>query len=135
MLDELKDKRIFIIEDNLGNRAIMQLLLEQRGAIVSFERWGIDMIARLAKFKPVDLILLDLMFPSGVTGYDICDTIRSHNEYINIPIVAVSASEPAVSIPKVKAKGFQGFITKPISFDEFPKQIGQLLAGYEVWET
>jgi len=135
MKNLLQGKRIFIIEDNLGNRAIMQLLLEQHGVRVDFERWGIDTLDRLHKFQPVDLILLDLMFPGEVTGYDIFDQIRSFSEYEHTPIIAVSASEPAVSIPKTREKGFNGFIPKPINFDNFPKQIASILDGDNIWEN
>lgn len=129
----LHDKRIFIIEDNLANRAIMQLLLEQHGAEIWFERWGIDVISRLTHFMPVDLILLDLMFPGGVTGYDVFDQIRANSAFSHIPIVAVSAGEPAIAIPKTKAKGFSGFIAKPVSFEKFPRQIAQVLENEQVW--
>ena len=95
----------------------MQILLEQHGAKTSFERWGKDTVKRLKAFAPVDIILLDLMFPNNVTGYDIFDRIRMHAEFQHIPIVAVSASDPSVAIPKTKAKGFSGFITKPIEMD------------------
>jgi len=130
----LDGKRIFLIEDNLGNRAIMQTILEQAGAKVDFERWGIDTISRLRAFGACDIILLDLMFPRGVTGYDIFDRIREYAEFAVIPIVAVSASESAVAIPKVKAKGFAGFISKPIDYDRFPNQIVAVLNQEAVWD-
>jgi CheY-like chemotaxis protein len=73
----------------------MQLLLEQNGAKMSFERWGKDTMERLRAFAPIDLILLDLMFLHGITGYDIFDRIRAQLEFQHIPIVAVSASDPS----------------------------------------
>lgn len=134
MVAKLQNKRIFLIEDNLENRAIMQILLEQNGATTSFERWGTNTVKRLRAFVPVDIILLDLMFPRGVTGYDIFDSIREHSEFDNIPIVAVSASDPSTAIPKTKAKGFDGFITKPIDYDRFPDQINAILNKESVWD-
>ena len=132
---DLKGKRIFLIEDNVGNRAIMQTMLEQFDTKIGFERWGIDTIKKLDEFAPVDIILLDLMFPRGVTGYDIFDEIRSHIKYDDVPIVAVSASEPAIAIPKTRAKGFAGFISKPIDFDLFPSQILAILKREPVWDA
>ncbi|MDQ7037048.1 MAG: response regulator [Anaerolineae bacterium] len=132
---DLKGKRIFLIEDNVGNRAIMQTMLEQFGTKIGFERWGTDTIKKLDQFSPVDIILLDLMFPRGVTGYDIFDEIRSHIKYGDVPIVAVSASEPAIAIPKTRAKGFAGFISKPIDFDLFPSQVLAILKREPVWDA
>jgi two-component system cell cycle response regulator DivK len=129
----LLNKRIFLVEDNVANVVIEQMLLERQGAKTAMERWGLDTIKRLRKFMPVDLIILDLMFPDNITGYDIFNDIRAHSEFDGIPIVAVSASDPSVSIPRTKEHGFNGFISKPVNFDLFPQQIGEILDGERVW--
>ncbi len=130
----LAGKRIFYIEDDNKNRAIAQMILEREGAAMGFERWGrSELIARLAAFMPVDLILLDLMLPHGVTGYDVFDAIRSQPGFEHTPIVALSASDPAIEVPKTQARGFAGFISKPISLTTFPQQIVSLISGEHIW--
>lgn len=130
----LKDKRIFYIDDNPQNRVLVQLMLERHGAIVSFERWGgDDLLPLLEAFMPIDLILLDLMFPNHISGYDIFDRIREELTFAHIPIVAISAADPAHEMSKARAKGFSGFIGKPINLLQFPQQIAQLLEGEQVW--
>jgi CheY-like chemotaxis protein len=131
----LKDKRIFIIEDNLQNRAIAETLLHQQSAVTAFDRWGVDTIHKLELFAPVDIILLDLMFPRGVTGYDVFQQIRNHEQFAHVPIVAVSASDPNEAIPQTRDMGFAGFIAKPIDFVKFTQQIATILAGQEVWSA
>src|SRR4051812_42942929 len=130
----LKGKRIFLTEDNLTNRSVMQLLLERDGAVFAFERWGFDTPERLQKFAPVDIILLDLMLPNGVTGLDLFDQIRALPEFARVPIVAVSAKDPSIAIPEVQAKGFNGFIAKPINRLRFASQIASAIAGESVWQ-
>ena len=110
----LKNKRVFIVEDNLQNKAIMQMLLEYNGARVACERWGTNTIAIMEKFMPVDIVLLDLMFPNNITGYDVFNDIRAVPAFDHIPIVAVSASEPSVAVPETRRRGFAGFIPKPV---------------------
>jgi two-component system chemotaxis sensor kinase CheA len=129
----LKGKRIFIVEDNLTNRSVMQLLLEREGASIAFERWGRETCERLRAFAPVDIILLDLMFPDGITGFDVFDHIRLCGEFGKIPIVAVSAKEPDIAIPEAQAKGFDGFIGKPINRLHFTHQIASILNGESIW--
>jgi two-component system cell cycle response regulator DivK len=100
------------------------MILEREGAKIGFERWGReDTIKRLQEFAPVDLILLDLMFPRGISGYEIFDMIRCHQAFAHVPIIAVSASAASIEIPKTKAKGFAGFISKPVRLQTFPAQI------------
>jgi CheY-like chemotaxis protein len=131
----LKGKRIFITEDNITNRSVMQLLLEREGAIVNFERWGRETCERLNHFAPVDIILLDLMFPDGITGLEIFDQIRAIPEFVNIPIVAVSAKDRDIAMLETKAKGFQGFIPKPINRLTFPQQIADAIQGKTIWSS
>jgi CheY-like chemotaxis protein len=130
----LTDKRIFIIEDNIDNRVIIQVLLEQNGAQTAFERWGgADSIRRLHEFSPVDLVLLDLMFPNQVTGYDVFDRIRREAAFTQVPVVAVSASDPTTELPRARAKGFAGFIAKPVDYDLFPRQLVKIMNREPVW--
>ncbi len=130
----LKNRRIFYIEDNVQNRSIVQLLLEQHGAKINFERWGgKDALVRLAATLPIYLILLDLMFPYNVSGYDVFDAIRADGRFAGIPIVAISAADPSIEMPKARAKGFQGYISKPVNLLQFPHQIAAVIEGEKVW--
>lgn len=129
----LKDKRIFVVEDNAANRIVFQLALAKHGAYVHTERWGEEALKRLKTFQSIDLIVLDLMLRGEISGYDIFDEIHTRPEFTEIPIVAVSASEPAVAIPATQQKGFSGFIAKPIDTERFPQQIARLIAGEHIW--
>lgn len=132
--NQLKNKRIFYIEDDVKNRAIAQMILEQSGATVGFERWGrANAIVMLQAFMPIDAILLDLMFPQGVTGYDVFEAIRANSAFDHIPVIAVSASDPAIEIPRAKQLGFAGFISKPIDIRLFPQQIARCIEGESIW--
>ncbi len=130
----LKGKRIFYVEDDVKNKAIAQIILEQAGGVFAFDRWGNEAtIGKLRAFMPIDVILLDLMLPQGVTGYDVFDAIRAQPEFACIPIVAVSAADASAEIPKTRAKGFAGFIGKPVSLQLFPQQLAEILDGGSVW--
>jgi CheY-like chemotaxis protein len=130
----LSGKRIFLVEDNQGNAAIIQLLLEQERAVVLRGRWGgLDTLNLLEKHLPIDIILMDLMLPNGITGYDVFDEIRARPGMENIPIIAVSASDYSTAIPQTQAKGFNGFIAKPLAFNLFASQVRDVLDGKSVW--
>lgn len=130
----LQGKRVFYIEDDANNRGIAQIILEAAGATLQFDNWGFIELSlpKIKVFHP-DIILLDLMLMSRVSGYDVYDALRSHKQFSSIPIVAVSASDPSVEIPKTRAKGFAGFIGKPISIHLFANQIATILNGKAVW--
>ena len=131
----LKDKHIFIVEDNAQNRVVFQVILTQWGASVVFERSGRFAVSRLQNTLDVDLVILDLMLPDHTSGFDLYDELRTLPHLQGVPIVAVSAMDPAVAIPTARARGFSGFIAKPIDKSLFPKQIASLIEGEQVWHT
>ncbi len=132
----LYGRHIFIVEDNVQNRVVFQMLLRKQGADVDFERWGQDTVFRLKNAAQVDMILLDLMLAEGISGFDLYTDIRTQlPELAAVPIVAVSAMEPAIAIPKAKALGFSGFIGKPINGLIFAEQLANILNGETIWYT
>ena len=119
-MNQLKDKRVFIIEDDVKSMALSTALLDRQGATVLRDYWNYNIAELLSLYLPLDVILLDLKLRYGVSGYDIYQEIQAHPDTAHIPVVAVSAADPAVEIPKVRAMGFAGFISKPINLRLFP---------------
>jgi len=130
---QLEGKRIFLVEDNIGNQTITKTLLQAHGAIVATHLNGHKVLVSLKDFCPVDLIILDLMLPDGVTGYDILSRIRDDERFHQIPIIAMSVLDRSVAVPQAKRRGFSGFISKPIKFQDFPNQIAQIISGEPIW--
>lgn len=132
-MQELKNKRIFIVEDDATNMAVFAVSLRQSGAIIVQDPWNRQTLSILQSNMPVDAILLDLMLKNNISGYDIFDQIKDVPELADIPVIIVSAKDPGIEIPKAKAKGFSGFIGKPISPILLPQQVAQCIAGEKVW--
>jgi CheY-like chemotaxis protein len=130
----LKGVRIFIVEDKPAYIAITSLYLRHEGAEVESEQLGANIPESLLSHLPIDVILLDLMFPGSVSGFDLFDQIRQVPELAHIPVVAVTAVDPDVAMPLAREKGFAGFISKPIS-SSIVKHIVDVLAGKQVWEA
>jgi CheY-like chemotaxis protein len=133
----LAGKSIFIVEDNLQNRLVFQMALVRHGAVVEFERWGRNTLASLTiqGQKQFDVICLDLMLAHDVSGFDVFSQIRALPAFDQVPIVAVSAMDAAIAVPKARALGFSGFITKPINSNLFPKQLAKVMAGEKIWHS
>ena len=124
---DLTKKRIFLVEDNIGTQIITKTLLESHGAVVATHTTGQDILPSLLRFIPVDLIILDLMLPNGMTGFDVFSAIRSHPEFDSVPIITMSVIDRAEAVPQAKQRGFSGFISKPVDFQSFPEVHFRLL--------
>ena len=90
-------------------------------------------LEKLHVAMPVDLILLDLALPRGVTGYDVYDCVKADGELANIPVVIVSAADPTIEMPKARDKGLDGYISKPLKYGTFGRTIASILNGQKVW--
>src|SRR5438128_682521 len=129
----LKDKLIFIVEDNPQNRVVFKMALVRHGASLEFERWGEKSLFELQRLNDVSVVVLDLMLAHGISGFDIFTQIRSDPKFACVPVVAVSAMDPALAVPKARAMGFNGFIAKPIDTGLFAEQIYKIIHGEQVW--
>jgi CheY-like chemotaxis protein len=130
----LDGKSIFLVEDNLTNLAVIRTVLMNDGATVPFEHWGDTTLKKILSYHAkIDMILLDLMLPGDVSGYDVFDALRSHEKLRDVPIVAVTAADPDIEFPKVRAKGFNGFISKPINRHQLASDLLSIMNGEEIW--
>ena len=130
----LESKRIFVVEDDSSNLAIIRTILLRQGASVPFDVWGKGTMEILRNSMPIDLILLDLALPRGVSGYDVFDQIRSTPELAKIPVVIVTAADPSTEMVKARTKGVNGFISKPIKYGTFAHSVAAVLEGKPVWD-
>jgi CheY-like chemotaxis protein len=128
----LKNKHIFIVEDNVGNLAVASVYLEQDGAKIKVERRGLKTAEAVLRSLPIDIILTDLMLPNSVSGFDIFDQIRAIPELAAIPVVAVSAADPDVAMARARQKGFAGYIAKPIT-PRIAVYVAAVLDGKQIW--
>ncbi len=129
----LDNKTIFVVEDDPMNRAVMLTILQMNGATAHFDPWGAQTIDRIRKIGNVNLILMDLMLPRGNTGYKVFELLQAEDDLKDIPVVIVSASDPALEMRKAHRMGFKGFISKPINSQSFPQLLVNIMNGEEVW--
>jgi two-component system cell cycle response regulator len=105
--------RILVIEDNPDNRELMRYLLTSFGyepIVASSGHEGVEM----AQAEPPDIVLLDLHMP-GMDGYEAARRIRELPDLAETPIVAVTAIAMLGDRDAVLARGFDGYISKPIA--------------------
>jgi two-component system cell cycle response regulator len=117
--------RILIVEDNPANLALMEYLLRAFGHTPLVARDGDAGVAQAIAERP-DLILLDLHMPK-VDGFEAARRIRLEPALAGIPLIAVTASAMVGDRDRILAKGFDGYIAKPITPETFVEQVERFL--------
>lgn len=62
-----------------------------------------------------DAILLDVVMPGGIDGFDTCVALRTQQQGAHIPILMMTSLEDMESIDKAYESGATDFIAKPIN--------------------
>jgi DNA-binding response OmpR family regulator len=78
-------KKLLIVEDDFYIRDIYKIEAKNEGFVV-FEASDGEEGLSIAKVAGPDIILLDLMLPK-ITGIDVLKTIKSWDDFKNIPII------------------------------------------------
>jgi two-component system phosphate regulon response regulator PhoB len=113
------DKYIFVVEDNLDIRELIEHLLITEDMKVRGFATVNEFQKNLESDLP-DLILLDIMLPDG-NGIDVCRTLASNNTTNKIPVILMSANiSNQVLAKETTAKDF---IPKPFDIDDFISRI------------
>ena len=129
----LSGKRIFLLEDDINSLAIIMSMLKRNNAAVLYDTWGIATIEKIERHLPIDLFLMDLNLPGGISGYDVFAQFKKVSALADIPVVLVTGAEPLIEIPKARSLGLTGFISKPVRNRTFPYALAQILNGESVW--
>ena len=83
--------RVLVVDDTPQNVKLLEDLLAFHGYEVEVAGDGEEALEAVRR-KPPDLLLLDVVMP-GLTGYDVCRTIRADPALAMLPIVMVTALE------------------------------------------
>ncbi|MBN2523836.1 MAG: response regulator [Bacteroidales bacterium] len=67
-------------------------------------------------------LLLDLKMPKK-DGIDVLKEIRKSKEYKNLPVVILTSSRTETDVIKGYEVGANGFVVKPIDFNDFVKAV------------
>ena len=104
--------RVLVIEDEEDNRDVIASALMFYRMTVKTAANGLEAIALLGDFVP-DFMLCDLAMPK-MDGWQTLAAIRSDPKWLHIPVIALTAYAMKGDKEKALAKGFDGYITKPI---------------------
>ena len=106
---------VLIVDDEYSGRQTLESVLDRDGYNIEMAENGMQALEKVRTIQP-DVILLDVMMP-GMTGFEVCQRIRSDPLVAEIPIIVLTALDDRESLLNALKAGADDFITKP--FDRF----------------
>ncbi|RMH51178.1 MAG: response regulator [Zetaproteobacteria bacterium] len=116
---------ILIVDDVPSNRDLAAELLTLEEYEVAQAENGQQALEFVARRRP-DLILMDLRMPV-MDGVEATRRLKADAATRSIPILALTASVMVGERERILREGFDGFITKPIDFDELLDGVARAL--------
>jgi two-component system cell cycle response regulator DivK len=119
--------KILIVEDNQANLTLGAFLLNSAGHAV-LTATDAEAGLLLARDEQPDLILMDIQLP-GMDGLDAIVRLKRDRVTSAIPVIAITALAMKGDEQRIRAAGCNGYIAKPIRYQEFlatiAAQLGQ----------
>jgi len=119
--------RVLIIEDNPANLKLTSLLMRHAGHAVLI---AVDAETGLmmARAEQPDLILMDVQLP-GMDGFAATALLKMDPSTLAIPIIALTSMAMKEDREKSRAAGCDGYIAKPLRYQELYAAVDALLSG------
>jgi PAS domain S-box-containing protein len=123
-INNLKGKKILVVDDNVMNRMVATLILKEYGALISEAEDGEEAVNYL-KNNHFDLVLMDLQMPIS-NGYNASEIIRKKLK-LDIPIIALTANVIKGEKEKCFKVGMNDYLSKPFDEEQFLEIISKWL--------
>jgi len=125
--------KLLVVDDTPRNVKLLADILTVKGYQVITASSGPDALRLIDAERP-DLVLLDIQMPE-MSGYEVCVKIRENLETSLLPVVMVTALDPAQERVKGIEAGADDFLQKPINQPELLARVRSLLRIKELHDT
>jgi two-component system, cell cycle response regulator DivK len=119
--------RVLIVEDNPANMTLAIFLLESVGHTV-ISATDAETGLTLARGQLPDLILMDIQLP-GMDGLEAAALLKRDEATRGIPVIALTALAMKGDEERIRSAGCDGYIAKPMRYQEFLATVAARLVG------
>jgi CheY-like chemotaxis protein len=120
--------KLLIADDSITIQKVVELTFLDEGMEVASAGDGDQALAKLEEFAP-DVVLADVFMP-GRTGYEVCEAIKQHERFHNIPVMLLVGSFEPFDEAEARRVGADDVLTKPFqSIRQLVNRVGTLLGG------
>lgn len=119
-------KKVLIVEDQDDVREVIRITLELENFAIDDARDGTSGLQLATRWRP-DLVLLDVMMPGGIDGFQVCQRIKGDPMLKRTKVVMLTARDQAADRKAALAAGADHYLAKPFSPIELLEVVNRLL--------
>ena len=129
----MKQKHIFLVEDEMYLRESLKLILRNAGYRVTTAKDGSDAQCQLSslakKTEDIDLLVTDIQMP-GLSGIELMEELEKSN--IRLPSLVITGYGDKNTVIELMRKGCSEYLDKPFEPPEFLKRVKLVLEKEEL---
>ena len=122
-----RKRHILVVDDSDDMRILLGQILEKAGHHVIFAEDGQTALAQAQLYHP-SLILMDLSLPD-MSGWEVVSRLRQKSEFLDTPIIAVTAHVSSDEVERARAVGCTTHIGKPFDCAILLRSVTRLLSS------
>jgi DNA-binding response OmpR family regulator len=117
-------KTILAVDDSTVMQEMIKRALTSEYRVLVADN-AVDALA-LIYHQPVSVLLLDVSMP-GVDGLELCRTLRSLPQFIDLPIIMLTARDGAFDKVQGRLAGATEYLTKPFDAEQLRQVVRNFL--------
>jgi CheY-like chemotaxis protein len=118
-------KKILLADDSITIQKVVELTFSDGDYEVTAVNNGAKAIQKLAEMRP-DIILSDIIMPEK-NGYEVCEFVKSHPEYRNIPVILLTGTFEPFDPDRADKAGCDAVVTKPFESQSLIHKVEELI--------
>ena len=122
---------VLLVDDNPTNLQVLYQTLNGRGYKLLIAKSGEQALQIARKSQPA-LILLDILMPPGIDGYETCHQLKAEPATHDVAVIFLSSLDETQDIVRGFEAGAVDYITKPFQAAEVIARVNTHLTIYRL---
>jgi CheY-like chemotaxis protein len=118
--------KALIVDDQPDIRKLIMLTMESEDFELHEADNGVDALHMARNLRPA-VILLDVMMPGGLDGYQVCEEIKMDPDLRNTMVILLTARGQRTDIERGQSVGCDAYLVKPFSPIELLDTVDRLV--------
>lgn len=118
-------KRILLADDSITIQKVVELTFSDGDYEIVSANNGARALQKLAESMP-DIILSDIIMPEK-NGYEVCEFVKSHPEYRDIPVILLTGTFEPFDPDRAEKAGCDAVVTKPFESQSLINKVEELI--------
>ncbi len=121
-------KEILIVDDQSNIRQLLDLSLRKKGRKIFLAASGEEAL-EIAREKRFDLVIMDLMMPGGMDGFEAIGRLRKEAQMTDCSVLILTAKDQPAERKRAAELKVDDYLTKPFRLEDLFCRVEELLGS------